>query len=112
MDSTTEYINKQDEAIQSRLWEVYEAIKVALPNATEKISYQMPTFWQGRNLIHFAAFKQWIGLFPGGEATTVFADKLQKFHTSKGGIHLPYNEPIPIALITEIATWCGEQALK
>jgi uncharacterized protein YdhG (YjbR/CyaY superfamily) len=105
-----EYIAGQTEDIQPRLWEVYHAIKVALPDATEKISYRMPTFWQGRNLIHFAAFAQWIGLFPGGKATTVFADKLEGFHTTKGGIRLLHKDPLPIELITEISVWCGEHA--
>jgi uncharacterized protein YdhG (YjbR/CyaY superfamily) len=102
-----EYIDTQAEDIQPRLREVYATIKVALPDATEKISYQMPTFWRGQNLIHFAAFKKHIGLYPGGEATTVFADKLTEYKTSKGGIRLPNNKPLPLDMITEIAEWCG-----
>jgi uncharacterized protein YdhG (YjbR/CyaY superfamily) len=104
-----EYINGQVAEVQPRLREVYAALKAALPNAREKISYRMPTFWQGRNLIHFAAFAKWIGMFPGGEATTVFAGRLAGYTTSKGGIRLPYNTPLPVALITEIAVWCGER---
>jgi uncharacterized protein YdhG (YjbR/CyaY superfamily) len=106
------YITAQAEDIQPRLWEVYHAIKAALPDAKEKISYRMPTFWQGRNIIHFAAFAKWIGLFPGGEATAVFADKLVGFHTTKGGIRLLHKEPLPLELITEIAHWCGENNAK
>jgi uncharacterized protein YdhG (YjbR/CyaY superfamily) len=72
----------------------------------------MPAFWKGRNLIHFAAFKKHIGLYPGGEATTVFAGKLTGCKTSKGGIQLPHNKPLPLDLITEIAVWCGEHNAK
>jgi len=107
-----EYIRSQAEELQPRLREVYAALKAALPTAVEKISYRMPAFWQGRNLIHFAAFARWIGLFPGGEATTVFAGKLTGYHTTKGGIRLPYNQPLPLALITEIAAWCGSHNAK
>ena len=107
-----EYIVAQAAEIQPRLREVYVALKDALPDAKEKISYRMPTFWQGRNIIHFAAFAKWIGLFPGGEATTVFADKLKGFHTTKGGIRLPYNQPLPLELITEIAVWCEMENAK
>jgi uncharacterized protein YdhG (YjbR/CyaY superfamily) len=103
-----EYISGQSEVIQPRLRAVYHAIKTALPDAEEKISYRMPTFWSGRNLIHFAVFEKWIGLFPGGEATTVFRDKLKDFHTTKGGIRLPHDKPLPLDLITEIAVWCGK----
>jgi uncharacterized protein YdhG (YjbR/CyaY superfamily) len=107
-----DYIALQAEDIQPRLCEVYTTIKAALPDATEKISWQMPTFWQGQNLIHFAAFKKHIGLFPGGEATTVFADKLTDYKTSKGGVQFPNNKPLPLKLITEIAVWCGENNAK
>jgi uncharacterized protein YdhG (YjbR/CyaY superfamily) len=104
-----EYIAGQAADVQPRLWAVYSAIKTALPDAKEKISYRMPTFWQGRNLIHFAAFAKWIGLFPGGEATAVFADRLKEYQTTKGGIRLPHDKPLPPELITEIARWCGER---
>lgn len=103
-----EYIAAQSEDMQPRLHEVYATIKAALPDATEKISWQMPTFWKGQNLIHFAAFKKHIGLYPGGEATTVFAKKLTGYITGKGSIQLPNNKPLPIELVAEIALWCGE----
>jgi uncharacterized protein YdhG (YjbR/CyaY superfamily) len=48
----TDYIAAQPEGIRPRLNELYAAIKAVLPDAAEKIAYQMPTFWQGRNLIH------------------------------------------------------------
>lgn len=69
----------------------------------------MPTFWQGENLIQFAAFKKHIGLFPGGEATTVFAQRLKGYKTSKGGIQLPYDNPIDYELITDIVRWRVKQ---
>ena len=106
------YIVSQAEGIQPRLREVYTTIKAALPDATEKISWQMPTFWKGQNLIHFAAFKKHIGLYPGSEAMTVFADKLTDYKTSKGGIQLPNDKPLPLELITEIALWCRQENAK
>lgn len=106
------YIASQAEDIQPRLREVYATIKAALPDATEKISWQMPTFWKGQNLIHFAAFKKHIGLYPGSEAVIAFADKLTDYKTSKGAIQLPNNKPLPLELITEIALWCGKENAK
>jgi uncharacterized protein YdhG (YjbR/CyaY superfamily) len=105
----TAYIAAQPEEVQQRLREVYDTIKTALPDATEKIAYQMPTFWQGLGLIHFAAFKHHIGLYPGGEATSVFADRLTSYKTSKGAIQFPHKEPLPLELIAEIAVWCGSR---
>jgi uncharacterized protein YdhG (YjbR/CyaY superfamily) len=62
----------------------------------------MPTFWQGENLIHFAAFKKHIGLYPGGEAIAVFAERLPGYKTSKGAIQLLLAKPIDYELIADI----------
>lgn len=67
----------------------------------------MPTFRCDRNLIHFAAFKNHIGVYPGTEAIEHFADRLADFKTSKGTIQFPHNMPLPLELIAEIAAWCG-----
>ena len=106
MNAIDEYISRQDEAIQPRLHAIRDAIRSAIPDTVEKISYQMPTFWKGRNIIHFAAFKNHIGIYPGGEATQVFADRLTEYKTSKGTIQLPHGRELPLDLIREIAVWC------
>ena len=72
----------------------------------------MPTFWKGQNLIHFAAFKKHIGLYPGGEATEVFAERLTEFDTGKGTIRLPHDKDLPLELIRDIAVWCYEKYAK
>ena len=69
----------------------------------------MPTYRKGRNLIHFAAAKKHIGLYPGGEATAVFADALADYDVSKGTIRLPYDRDLPADLIARIAMWCRAQ---
>jgi len=66
----------------------------------------MPTYWNGHNIIHFAAAKKHIGVYPGPEAVERFSTKLQGFHFSKGTIQLPYSKSLPNELISEIAVWC------
>ncbi len=61
------------------------------------------------NLIQFAAFKKHIGLYPGPEAVDTFADRLKEYKTSKGAIQLPYDKPLPLELIGEIAKWCEKE---
>ena len=100
------YIAAQEEAVQPRLRELRAILQAALPDAQERISWSMPTFWKGRNIIHFAAAKKHIGLYPGGEATTLFAEELKDLDVSKGTIRLPYNRELPADLITQIAQWC------
>ena len=112
IETIDQYIEEQDEGIWSRLNEVRQILHTAIPEAQEKISWSMPTFWKGKNIIHFAASKNHLGLYPGGEATTVFADRLADYDVSKGTIRLPYNQPLLKELITDIAKWCYEQYAK
>ena len=107
-----EYIHAQNTSIQERLFTIRKAISETIPEAEERISYKMPTFWKGRNIIHFAAFKNHIGIYPGGEATSFFADKLKDYKTSKGTIQLPNNKDVPLELIKEITKWCYERNKK
>ena len=74
-----------------------------------QISWSMPTYWKKRNLIQFAASQKHIGLYPGPAAVEAFADRLQGYKTSKGTIRFTYDKPLPLALISEIAAWCGKE---
>ena len=103
-----EYILEQDEGIREQLQTVREAIRKELPDAVEKISWSMPTYWKGHNIIHFAANKKHIGLYPGPEAVVFFAEKLDQAGCkySKGSIQIPYSDHLPLDLIAEITDWC------
>ena len=111
-NTVDEYIAAQDEAVQPRLREVRAVIRDAIPEAEERMSWSMPTYWRGRNLIHFAASKKHLGLYPGGEATTVFAEELKDFDVSKGTIRIPWDSGLPVELIRRIARWCLEAYKK
>ncbi len=101
-----EYILGQPEEVQPILRQLQETIHAAIPEAKEKISWSMPTFWKGRNLIQFAASRKHIGLYPGAEAVEVFADRLTEYQTNKGTIRLPLDRLLPLELVAEIARWC------
>lgn len=102
-----EYIALQEESRQADLNLLRETLRAALPDAQERISWSMPTFWKGHNILHFAAFKNHIGFYPGPEAVAAFAADLQNYKTDKGTIRIPYGK-IDIDLITRIAVWCRE----
>ena len=103
-----EYIDRQPAEIQACLRQLNNTIRTAIPDAMEKISWSMPTYWKGHNLIHFAAFKKHIGLYPGDEAVKAFSDQLQDYYISKGAIRLPYGKPLPLELVAAIARWCAK----
>ena len=107
-----EYIATQDESVQVKLTELRTVLRTALPDAEERISWSMPTYWKGRNIIHFAAAKTHIGLYPGDGAVAVFRDELAEFNVSKGTIRLPYDQALPVDLIRKIAVWCYAEYKK
>ncbi|MDR2657001.1 MAG: DUF1801 domain-containing protein [Oscillospiraceae bacterium] len=109
-----EYIASQPEAVQPLLNAVLQTLRDTLPDATEKLAWQMPTFWKGGNLIHFAAQKNHLGIYPGAEAMEHFAPRLTGYKTSKGAAQFPYKTlgVEQLALISEIAAWCGVRNAK
>ncbi len=100
-----EYLMTQDEDKLADLNLVRDTLRTALPEAEERISWSMPTYWKGHNIIHFAAFKKHIGLYPGAEAVAVFEEKLPGYKSSKGAIQIPYGK-VDTNIIAEIAKWC------
>ena len=88
--------------IQKKLEEVRVTIKAAAPEALEKISYQMPTFYLHGNLVHFAGYKNHIGFYPTPSGILAFGNELSHFVTSKGAIQFPLDKPIPLDLISKI----------
>lgn len=111
-ETIDEYILAQDEAVQPKLREIRELLRAAVPDAEERISWSMPTYRKGRNILHFAASRKHLGLYPGGEATTVFAEELKEYDVSKGTIRLPWNKELPAELIQAIARWCYKEYKK
>lgn len=104
-----DYIAAQPAEVQPILKKTREALAQALPDCAEKISYGMPTYWRKHNIIHFAAQKHHLGIYPGPEAIIEFTDRLSDYKTSKGAIQFPYDKPIPYDLISEIAAWANDR---
>ncbi|GHV01777.1 hypothetical protein FACS189485_00770 [Spirochaetia bacterium] len=100
-----EYIASFPEPVKKLLTQMRETIREAAPEAVEKISYRMPTFYQKQNLVHFAAMKHHIGFYPGAEAVVVFAPRLTEYVTSKGAIQFPLSKPLPLDIVAEITRW-------
>ena len=101
-NSIDEYIATFPEPIQKILQEVRATIKAAAPDATEKISYQMPTFDLKGNLVHFGAYKNHIGFYPTPSGTEAFKAELAQYEAGKGSIRFPLDEPMPLDLITRV----------
>lgn len=94
-----EYIAQQPAEVQPILQQIRAVIREAAPEATEKISYQMPTFYLNGNLVHFAAYKQHIGFYPTPSGTEQFEQELSAYKRSKGAVQFPLDQPMPYELI-------------
>ena len=93
--SIDEYILQFPSEIQQILEKIRRVIKESAPNAVEKISYQMPTFYLHGNLVHFAAFKSHIGFYPDPSGIEAFKEELSKYKGAKGSVQFPIGEPLP-----------------
>ncbi len=100
-----DYIQQFDSDKQSLLQSLRRLISELVPEATETINYKMPTFRYNGNLIHFAMFKNHLGVYPGAEAIEFFQNDLTDYKTSKGAIQLPLDKEIPTELIQKIVTY-------
>jgi uncharacterized protein YdhG (YjbR/CyaY superfamily) len=100
------YIAGFSPEVQDILQRIRQLIRTAVPDAVETISYQMPTFkLHGRNLVHFAAFKQHIGFYPTPSGTERFRQELSVYKGGKGSVQFPLSQPIPYDLIHEIVVF-------
>ena len=93
--------------VRQRLQTMRATIQAAAPQASEAISYAIPTFkLQGKKLVHFAAYARHIGFYPGSKALEVFANELRDYKTSKGTVQFPHDQPLPLALLTRMVEYC------
>ncbi|MEO8356694.1 MAG: DUF1801 domain-containing protein [Chloroflexota bacterium] len=110
--STDEYIATFPREIKKLLEELRTTIKAAAPDAEEKISYQMPTFFLHGNLVHFAAFKNHVGFYPTPGGIEKFKKELSRYEGAKGSIKFPIDEPLPLELIGKIVKFRVTENLK
>ncbi len=99
-----EYIGSSESSVQPILQEIREFIKKLAPDAKEKISWSMPTFYLNGNLIHFMAHKKHIGIYPGVSGIENFINDFEErgFKYSKGAVQFPLDKPIPWDLLQRI----------
>ncbi len=99
-----EYLACVPEPARSTLSKVRAAIRSAAPReATEAISYGIPTFKYKGSLVAFGSFSNHCSLFPMSLAVmAAFKNELKGFYTSKGTIRFPIDKPLPAALVKKL----------
>ena len=110
--SIDEYIRLFPSDVQELLKQIRQTIKDAAPDATEKISYQMPTFYLNGNLVHFAAYKNHIGFYPASSGIAAFPNEIKAYKSAKGSVQFPIDQPMPLDLIKRIVEFRVKENLK
>ncbi|MCG6144095.1 iron chaperone [Leptospira bandrabouensis] len=110
--SIDEYIENFPKEVQLVLQKIRKTIQKEAPNATETISYAIPTFVQNGNLLHFAAFSKHIGFYALPSGNQAFQKEISKYKFGKGSIQFPLNEPIPYPLIKKIVKFRVDENLE
>jgi uncharacterized protein YdhG (YjbR/CyaY superfamily) len=100
-----EYISGFPADTQEVLREMRRRIHAVAPDATETISYQIPTFkLDGKVLVHFAGWKQHVSIYPVPPTAdeTLLAD-IEKYQASKGTLKFPLDQEIPYDVVERVA---------
>ena len=97
-----EYIASFPEEVRAALQQVRAAIRKAAPDASETISYAIPTFVLHGNLVHFGGYKNHIGFYATPTGHEAFKEELAAYKQGKGSVQFPLDEPMPLDLITRI----------
>lgn len=102
-ETMDEYIRSFPEPVRTTLEKVRKTVRDVAPEATEAISYQIPTFKiNGKYLVYFAAWKQHIAMYPIPLGTEAFQNEIAPHRTGKGTLRFPMDRPIPWALVKRL----------
>ncbi len=111
--SVDDYIASYPEETRTQLARVRTAIRTAVPDAREKISYGMATFiLEGKPLLYFAGWKNHVGVYPVPTGDAAFEDAIRPFRRAKDTVRFPITKPVPLDLVATIARLCVRRAAE
>jgi uncharacterized protein YdhG (YjbR/CyaY superfamily) len=107
--TVSEYIEAAPKDSRKHLRELRSILKSVAPRATETIKWGSPVLEEQRILFSFKAFKSHLNFMPTGPALAPFKKELAELKTGKDTIQIPYDQPLPKALIRQIAAYRARQ---
>lgn len=98
--SIDEYIESFSGQTKDRLMEMRQIVRELLPDAQERISYNMPSYLvDAKIIVYFAGFKDHIGMYPGKTQNDAYNDLAAQYASGKSTARFPNNEPLPKNII-------------
>lgn len=107
-----DYADRFPKEVQQVLHKMRLTIKKAAPQAKETISYGIPAFTLNGMLVWFAAHKSHIGFYPRASAIAAFEKELSAYKRAKGSVQFPFDEPLPLLLVSRIVKFRVKQNLS
>lgn len=106
--SVDAYVASFPEPVRGILERARAAIRAGVPRAEETVRYDMAAFMLGgRYAIHFAGWKQHLGLYPVPEFDGPLEAEVAPYRSGKDSVRFRYRDPLPEELITRIAAEIG-----
>ena len=102
IETVEQYCNQYPAPIRKKLIAIRKLVKALAPEATEKISYRMPSFLLNGRLLYFAVHTHHIGLYPMASGVKKFENRLSKYVYATGSIQFPHDQPLPLSLIGDL----------
>jgi uncharacterized protein YdhG (YjbR/CyaY superfamily) len=103
MGVVDDYLAPFEGEVRKRLELVRQTIREEIPDAVEMMSYAIPTFdLNGHHVIHYAGFKNHLGLYPTPHGILAFETELAPYKKAKGSVQLPHDQPLPVELLRQI----------
>jgi uncharacterized protein YdhG (YjbR/CyaY superfamily) len=99
------YIRSAPREAQPHLRRLYAILKSIAPKAGEAIKWGVPFFVDPRFVFAFSAHKAHVNFAPTPAALKRFRKELEKHRTTKNFLQIPYDQPVPEALIRKIAKY-------
>jgi uncharacterized protein YdhG (YjbR/CyaY superfamily) len=104
--SIDEYIAGFPAATRVALEEMRTIVARAAPDATETISYAIPTFdLDGKHLVHFAGYERHVGFYPTPSGIAAFAEDLGPYERGRASVRFPLDQPLPADLIRRVVAF-------
>lgn len=107
-----EYIASYPKEVQKLLEQMRATIRRTVPDAKEIISYGMPAYKKNRVLVYFGAHSNHIGFYPTSSGIRVFEKELSGYNYSKGAVQFPFDEPLPLELVTKIVQFRAQEEAR
>src|SRR5215510_3958920 len=111
--SIDEYIAACPERSQHYVQKIRETIHAVVPEAREKISYQIAAFeLNGKGFIGFAGWKNHVSIYPIPSGSEAFNREVAKYADGKGTLKFPLDKPLPLKLISKVVKYRVADHLK